>query len=125
MPRDGELTLDGIYSKTQSINSALTQHFAEMITRLVSSGRDNNSSEVVLAGLRILDSEETNLPENLVLTEVRSAHLDLVEGRYRQVLRMFARSGFRVTSLHRSLFGALELGDLPPGQGRAVTADSI
>ena len=125
MPRDGELTLDGIFSKTPSINSALTQHFAEMITRLVSSGRDNNSSEVVLAGLRILDAEETNLPENLVLTEVRSAHLDLVEGRYRQVLRMFARSGFRVTSLHRSLFGALELGDLPPGQGRAVTADSI
>ena len=97
----------------------------DLIARLVASGRYNNSSEVVLAGLRILDAEETNLPENLVLTEVRSAHLDLVEGRYRQVLRMFARSGFRVTSLHRSLFGALELGDLPPGQGRAVTADSI
>jgi putative addiction module CopG family antidote len=110
------LTLDGIYSKTPSINSALTQHFAEMITRLVSSGRDINSSEVVRGGLRILDAEETNLPENLVLTEVRSAHLDLVEGRYHQVRRLFARQGFRVPSLHRSLSGARELGELPPSQ---------
>jgi 16S rRNA pseudouridine516 synthase len=75
--------------------------------------------------LRLPDDADPCLPANLVLTGVRSAHLDLVEGRYHQVRRMFASQGFRVTSLHRSLFGALELGDLPPGQWRAVTEESI
>jgi antitoxin ParD1/3/4 len=40
------------------MNIALTKHFQELIERLVASGRYNNSSEVVRAGLRILDAEE-------------------------------------------------------------------
>ena len=43
------------------MNVALTKHFEELIARLVSSGRYNNSSEVVRAGLRILDAEEKSL----------------------------------------------------------------
>lgn len=43
------------------MNIALTKHFEEMIARLVASGRYNNSSEVVRAGLRILDAEEKAL----------------------------------------------------------------
>ena len=42
-------------------NIALTKHFEELIGRLVASGRYNNSSEVVRAGLRILDAEEKAL----------------------------------------------------------------
>ena len=40
------------------MNIALTPHFEDLIERLVASGRYNNSSEVVRAGLRILDAEE-------------------------------------------------------------------
>jgi antitoxin ParD1/3/4 len=43
------------------MNIALTKHFEGVIARLVASGRYNNSSEVVRAGLRILDAEETSL----------------------------------------------------------------
>ena len=43
------------------MNIALTKHFEELIARLVGSGRYNNSSEVVRAGLRILDAEEKSL----------------------------------------------------------------
>ena len=43
------------------MNIALTKHFEALIARLVSSGRYNNSSEVVRAGLRILDAEEKSL----------------------------------------------------------------
>jgi antitoxin ParD1/3/4 len=43
------------------MNIALTKHFEQLIARLVSSGRYNNSSEVVRAGLRILDAEEKSL----------------------------------------------------------------
>jgi putative addiction module CopG family antidote len=44
-----------------TMNIALTKHFEELIARLVASGRYNNSSEVVRAGLRILDAEEKSL----------------------------------------------------------------
>lgn len=40
------------------MNIALTKHFEDLIERLAASGRYNNSSEVVRAGLRILDAEE-------------------------------------------------------------------
>ncbi len=43
------------------MNIALTKHFEDLIARLVASGRYNNSSEVVRAGLRILDAEEKSL----------------------------------------------------------------
>jgi antitoxin ParD1/3/4 len=43
------------------MNIALTKHFEELIARLVASGRYNNSSEVVRAGLRILDAYEKSL----------------------------------------------------------------
>ena len=55
------LTIDSIYSKVTAMNIALTKHFEQLIARLVSSGRYNNSSEVVRAGLRILDAEEKSL----------------------------------------------------------------
>ncbi len=47
--------------KVLAMNIALTKHFEELIARLVGSGRYNNSSEVVRAGLRILDAEEKSL----------------------------------------------------------------
>jgi putative addiction module CopG family antidote len=55
------LTIDSIYSTIWRMNIALTKHFEELIERLVASGRYNNSSEVVRAGLRILDAEERAL----------------------------------------------------------------
>ena len=43
-------------------NVVITQHQAELIDRLVASGRYQNASEVVRAGLRLLeDAEATNL----------------------------------------------------------------
>lgn len=40
------------------MNVALTKHFEALIERLVESGRYNNASEVVRAGLRSLEAEE-------------------------------------------------------------------
>ena len=75
--------------------------------------------------LRLPDESDPCLPATLTLTGTRTASLDLIEGRYHQVRRMFASQGFRVESLHRSRFGALDVGDLPPGQWRAVSEASI
>jgi len=58
---ENPLTIDSIYSSVPEMNIALTKHFEELIKRLVASGRYNNSSEVVRAGLRVLDAEERAL----------------------------------------------------------------
>lgn len=43
------------------MNVALTKHLEDMIARLVASERYNNASEVVRAGLRILDAKEKSV----------------------------------------------------------------
>ncbi|MGA2864972.1 MAG: type II toxin-antitoxin system ParD family antitoxin [Verrucomicrobiota bacterium] len=46
------------------MNIALTKHFERLIAHLISSGRYNNASEVVRAGLRNLEAEEQRLAAN-------------------------------------------------------------
>ena len=45
------------------------------------------------------------------------------EGRNRQVRRMFEETGHQVTQLRRVRFGPLDLGDLPRGKWRELTAE--
>lgn len=49
----------------------------------------------------------------------------LGEGRKRHIRRMFAAVDHRVLRLKRVRIGPLELGDLPPGQTRALTPDEV
>ncbi|MDR2036216.1 MAG: rRNA pseudouridine synthase [Coriobacteriales bacterium] len=53
------------------------------------------------------------------------ARITISEGRKRQVKRMFAHVDHPVVSLHRESFGPLELGDLLPGECRALTEEEI
>ena len=73
------------------------------------------------SGTLMLDDEtKPCLPAKLEIVSAREARLDLVEGRFHQVKRMFASQGLNVTRLHRSRFGQFELGDLQPGQWRLL-----
>ena len=47
------------------------------------------------------------------------------EGRNRQVRRMFEDTGHRVLQLRRVRFGPLDLGELPRGQWRELTAEEV
>jgi 16S rRNA pseudouridine516 synthase len=60
------------------------------------------------------------LPAKLEILTPRTARLELTEGKYHQVKRMFASQGSTVTRLHRRRFGDFELGDLPVGEWRAL-----
>lgn len=84
---------------------------------------DLNGDEAVLfaAGTLMLENENTPLaPAKMETVDARHARLTLIEGRYHQVRRMFAATGNRVLSLHRSRTGALDLAGLAPGEWRIV-----
>ena len=73
------------------------------------------------SGTLLLESETTPLaPATLDVVDPRHARLTLTEGRYHQVRRMFAATGNHVVALHRSRVGGLDLGDLAPGEWRAL-----
>ncbi|MDB5820696.1 MAG: Pseudouridine synthase [Rhizobacter sp.] len=74
--------------------------------------------EQLLAGVTLLDDPK---PVRAAACERPSefvVHLTLTEGKYHQVKRMLAAVGNRVETLHRSRYGTLDLGGIPPGQWR-------
>ena len=74
---------------------------------------------VFASGMLVLQGEKKPcLPAKLEFTGLREARLELHEGLYHQVKRMFASQGWHVEKLHRSRFGDYELGDLKPGEWR-------
>lgn len=78
-------------------------------------------SDLFASGTLMLDSEDKPcLPAKLTVCGPREATLELTEGRYHQVKRMFASQGCTVTRLHRSKFGEIELDGLAPGEWRAL-----
>lgn len=73
------------------------------------------------AGTMQLDGEpKPCLPATLHITGARTTRLELVEGRYHQVKRMFASQGLTVTRLHRARFGGFTLDGLAPGEWRLL-----
>lgn len=73
--------------------------------------------ELFASGTLHLEGEDKPcLPAKLEILSPREARLELTEGRYHQVKRMFASQGCEVTKLHRSRFGSIGLGDLKSGE---------
>lgn len=85
-----------------------------------------NEADVFASGALMLKGEDTLLaPAEMEVVDERRAHVTLHEGRYHQVRRMFAAIGNHVVSLHRSRLGPLNLGNLPAGEWRTLTAQEI
>jgi 23S rRNA pseudouridine2605 synthase len=53
------------------------------------------------------------------------ARVELVEGKNRELRRLFAAAGHEVTRLKRVAFGGLQLGTLAPGKWRVVPVDEL
>lgn len=78
-------------------------------------------SALFASGTLMLDDEDKPcLPSRLEILGPREARLELTEGRYHQVKRMFSSQGCTVTRLHRSRFGEITLDGLAPGEWRAL-----
>lgn len=78
---------------------------------------DESQLARLLAGVVLDDSPKPVRAAACARTGTHSLDLTLTEGKYHQVKRMLAAVGNRVTGLHRSRIGALELpADLAAGQ---------
>jgi len=65
-------------------------------------------------------------PARLTRLSDYEAEVELTEGRYHQVKRMFAALGNRVTELHRHSVGSIELDEmLEPGEYRFLTDEEV
>jgi 16S rRNA pseudouridine516 synthase len=70
--------------------------------------------------LLLPDEEKPCLPARLEIVGPFEARLELTEGRFHQVRRMFANVGLMVTRLHRSRFGDVTVEELAPGEWRLL-----
>ena len=78
------------------------------------------------SGTLMLKGEKTPcLPAMLEINDETHVSIEISEGRYHQVRRMFAAAGNRVEALHRSRVGKLELGGLQPGKYRLLDGEEI
>ena len=80
----------------------------------------------LLAGVVLDDDPRPVRAAACEATAANALRLTLTEGKYHQVKRMLAAVGNRVTQLHRSRIGTLELpADLAPGQWRWLTPEQL
>jgi 16S rRNA pseudouridine516 synthase len=87
-----------------------------------------NGEEAALfaSGTLMLKGEKNPcLPARLSIYDEQHVALEITEGRYHQVRRMFAAVSNKVIALHRSRVGGLELGALKPGEYRLLSAEEV
>lgn len=82
---------------------------------------DRRLVELFASGTLLLEGEDKPCaPARLEIIAPREARLELTEGKYHQVKRMFGSQGYEVLKLHRSRFGDFDLAGLGPGEWRAI-----
>lgn len=85
-----------------------------------------DEAEIFASGTLMLNGEKTPcLPAKLTIIDDIHVTLEITEGRYHQVRRMFAAVGNHVTALHRSRIGKLTLEDLKSGEYRFIELDEL
>ncbi len=82
---------------------------------------DSTLVEIFQSGIHLKGEAKACLPSTLKIIDSKTAELELTEGKYHQVKRMFASCGYEVLDLHRSRFGEWTLGNLRPAEYKVVT----
>ena len=76
-----------------------------------------DEAEIFASGELMLNGETKPLqPAKLEVINPKLARLEICEGKYHQVKRMFASTGNKVMNLHRLNFAGFEVDDLKEGE---------
>lgn len=89
-----------------------------------------NAAQKLVDGVDIRDPEDPNAEEEIayatdVYLENDYVELWLVEGKNREIRRMMRAVGYEIRDLKRVSYCNLQLGDLPAGEFRELTADEM
>lgn len=80
-----------------------------------------NETDIFASGELLLNGEKKPLlPAKLEIINPTLVRLEICEGRYHQVKRMFAAVGNRVIALHRVSFGGFSVEDLKPSEYKVI-----
>lgn len=103
------------------------QHIAKRYIATLARPLNGDEADIFARGTLMLEGEKTPLqPAELEVLSATSARLQLHEGRYHQVRRMFAAVGNHVATLHRESVGGLMLpDDVSAGDYRVLKAEEI
>lgn len=77
------------------------------------------------SGIQLNNEPKPCMPATLTIDAECVVNVELQEGKYHQVRRMFAACGYHVVALHREAVGDWQLEDLAEGQWRALPLSSI
>lgn len=82
--------------------------------------------QLFASGVQLHGEKMPTRPAQLELLSSHEARLQIHEGKYHQVKRMFAAAGNHVVGLHRESIGGIRLDpELAPGEYRALTENEI
>ncbi len=85
-----------------------------------------NEKEIFESGELLLNSEtKPLLPAKLIVISPTVVQLEICEGRYHQVKRMFAAVGNKVLKLHRISFAGIKIDDLEEKEYKIISEESI
>lgn len=104
------------------------KHVAKVYEAVIEGRVTGEDVEAFRLGLDIGDETMTKPAKLTVLEEadISKVRIEITEGRYHQVKRMFAAVGKRVIYLKRTAMGSLKLDEsLLPGEWRALTEEEI
>ena len=112
------LTDDGV------LNHKLTspkKDVTKIYQALLSEELKGDEAEIFASGELMLNGEKKPLlPAKLEILNSREVKLEICEGKYHQVKRMFASTGNKVIKLHRLNFAGFEIDDLREGEYKFI-----
>lgn len=128
---DKETTGALLFTNDSHLGERLTNpdsEFPKTYRVLVEGIVDEDSLDKVKEGIRI-EEKYTTLPasvSNVIRSKTSTGcYVTIVEGKNRQIRKMFEALGHRVIDLRRISIGPLALGSLPPGDTRRLTSEEI
>lgn len=112
-----------------ALNHALTsprKHITKVYEVTLASPLQGVEAEIFSSGTLMLRGDDKPcMSAKLTIIDPYNATVELTEGRYHQVKRMFAAVGNKVVKLHRKQFANIEIGDLQEGQYKIIRKEDI
>ncbi len=126
---DSDTTGVIILTDDGKLNHALTspkKHIKKIYKVTLAMPLNGDEADIFASGeLMLRGDEKPCLSAKLTIIDPFNVYLELFEGRYHQVKRMFAALGNKVVKLHREQFANIRADDLVEGEYRVISKQNI